>query len=86
MLMPEGVSEVAQFMVENGAYGICIGIILLCLIGDFRSGGSHDMINEFSMSRGKEVSDVLSNVAVLIFVWHSYSIDADIRLLIDPSD
>ena len=84
--MLEGVPEVAQSMVENGTCGVCGGTILLRLIGDFHSGSNHDMVNEFLKSRDKEVSEMLSNVAVLIFVWHNYSVHECMRLLIDTSD
>jgi hypothetical protein len=81
MSMLEDPSEAAQFMVENATCSICTGTILLCLIGDFHSSNSHDVVYEFSKPTDKEVSYVLSNVTVLIFVWHSYSIHAGIRLI-----
>ena len=86
MPMLESMSEVAQFMVENDTCGVCIGTILLRLIGDFRSGSNHDMVDEFSKSSYMEFSLVLSSVTVLIFAWHSYSIHAGRRLLINASD
>jgi hypothetical protein len=86
MPMLESMSEVARFMVENGTWGVCIGTILLRLIGDFHSGSNHDMVDESSKSSYMEFSLVISSVTVLIFVWHSYSIHAGRRLLINASD